>query len=208
MKIIAMSDSHWKLEDVTVPKGDVFVFAGDWSAGNGSIGDAIHFASFVKRVPCEHKIIIAGNHDWVAQREPNLVKLLFKDAGATYLFDEGITIDGINFWGSPWSPEFMNWAFMKPDYDLAKIYRGIKRNTDVLITHTPPYGIRDFLPTGENVGSQALEEAVRRVRPSVHIFGHIHGGHGTEYSDDTIFYNVSVCDDDYNLVYKPTEVIV
>lgn len=204
MKIVAMSDSHWNLKDVKVPSGDVFVFAGDWSVSNGGVSDALQFATFVRKINCKHKLIIAGNHDFCAQREPALTKQIFAEVHAVYLQDEPFEIDGIKFWGSPWSPEFMNWAFMKPDYELVKVYKRIADDTDVLITHTPPYGILDKLPTKENVGSQALEDAVRRIKPAIHIFGHIHCGHGIEQSDHTIYHNVSVCDDDYNLVYKPT----
>lgn len=204
MKIVAISDSHWKLDELKVPSGDVFVFAGDWSVSNGSVADAVKFATFVKGIKCKHKIIIAGNHDFMAQNSPTLAKQLFKEAGACYLQDEPLVIDGIKFWGSPWSPEFMNWAFMKPDYELSRIYSKIDLDTDVLITHSPAYGILDRLPQYENVGSHALEEAIKRVKPSYHICGHIHCGYGMEYSDCTMFYNVSVCDDDYNLVNKPT----
>lgn len=208
MKVVAVSDSHWKLDKLEVPAGDVFVFAGDWSVTNGGITDVLKFSNFVKGLKHKHKIIIAGNHDWSAQNEPTIVKQMFKEAGAAYLQDEPLVIKGVKFWGSPWSPEFMNWAFMKPEYELKKVYNRIDPDTDVLITHSPPYGILDRLPSFENVGSQALEEAVHRVKPSYHIFGHIHCGYGVEYSDATIFYNVAVCNDDYELVNKPTVIEV
>lgn len=204
MQLVAVSDTHWKLDELKLPKGDIFVFAGDWSVSNGGVSDAIKFANYVHKLKFKHKLVIAGNHDFAAQHESSLVKQLFKEAGAIYLQDESVVIDGLKFWGSPWSPEFMNWAFMKPDYELTKVYNGIDPDTDILITHTPPYGTLDRLPSFENVGSHALEDAVHRVKPSVHIFGHIHCGYGVEYSDNTVYYNVSVCDDNYNLVNKPT----
>lgn len=204
MKIVAFSDSHWRLDKLEIPPGDVLVFAGDWSQSNGSIMDAIKFAAFVKKVPCKHKIIIAGNHDFCAQSESSIVKQVFSEAGAIYLQDNGCEIGRIKFYGTPWCPEFMNWAFMKPDYDLTYVFKKIPTDTDVLITHTPPYGILDKIENRESVGSHALEETLRRVKPAIHIFGHIHNGYGHEYSDHTIYYNVSVCDDDYNLINKPT----
>lgn len=205
MKIVALSDTHWKLKDIKkIPEGDVFVFAGDWSVSNGGLSDVITFATFLKKVPCTYKLIVAGNHDFCAQQEPAMVKQLFSEAGATYLMDSGETINNVHFWGSPWTPLFMNWAFMKEDYELAKHWNAIPKNTDVLITHGPAYGILDKLSDCNNVGSQTLEERIKNIKPAVHIFGHIHCGYGTMYSDNTTFYNVSVCDDDYNLVNKPT----
>ena len=204
MKIVAFSDSHWRLDKLEIPSGDVLVFAGDWSQSNGSIMDAIKFAAVIKKVDCKHKLIIAGNHDFCAQNETAVVAQIFQEAGAVYLQDKTYTIDNINFYGTPWCPEFMNWAFMKPDYELTHVFSKIPSNTDVLITHTPPYGIMDMVDTRENVGSHALEESMKRIKPAIHIFGHIHDGHGVEHSDTVEYYNVSVCDDTYNLVHKPT----
>ena len=204
MKIAAFSDSHWKLDKLVVPDADVVVCAGDWSVSNGSMSDLLKFGLFVKNLKAKHKLIIAGNHDWIAEQSPDMTKQVIEEAGGTYLCDSGVTIDNINFWGSPWSPEFMRWAFMKPDYELSRVYGKIPNNTDVLITHSPPYGTLDRLPDYQNVGSQALEERIKSLKPAVHIFGHIHCGYGAAYSDNTAFYNVSVCDDDYNLVNKPT----
>lgn len=180
------------------------IFCGDWSESTGSITDVLKFSAIVKKIDAKHKIIIAGNHDRIAQQDSLLVKQIFKEANAIYLQDERVTINGINFWGSPWSVEFNNWAFMLPDYELTRKWKKIPKDTDVLITHTPPYGILDCLPNIGNVGSKTLEEYVKKIRPYIHMFGHIHSGYGVEHSKYTDFYNVSICDDDYNIKNSPT----
>ena len=85
-------------------------------------------------------------------------------------------IDGVKFWGSPWQPAFYDWAFNVPrGRQLAEMWALIPDDTDVLITHTPPYGILDQVENGELVGCEDLREALLRVKPKLHVFGHIHG---------------------------------
>lgn len=87
---------------------------------------------------------------------------------------------GINIFGSPWQPEHINMAFNLPRGEaLRQKWSEIPDNTDVLITHTPPYGILDSLEDGTHVGCEELLEAVaERVKPRVHVFGHIHECYG------------------------------
>lgn len=203
MQVVAFSDSHWKLDDLILPEGDVLICAGDWSVSNGGMSDLIKFSLFIKKQPHTHKIIISGNHDFIGQSEPSIVKESLKEAGAIYLSDSGVIINNTIFYGTPWCPEFMNWAFMKPDYELGRYFNRIPKETDILITHTPPYGICDSTEDGFNVGSQKLLDRVLDVKPAHHIFGHIHGCYGTEYSGNTVFHNVSVCNEKYELVNKP-----
>lgn len=47
--------------------------------------------------------------------------------------------------------------------------------TDVLITHTPPKYHLDI-----NLGCAGLLKEIWRVKPRLHVFGHIHSGHGRE----------------------------
>lgn len=130
--------------------------------------------------------------------------------GIHYLQDEGVTItaplpDGtsqsLNVYGSPWQPEFYDWAFNLPrgaalDEKWAKIPAG----TDLLVTHGPPHGILDKAEDGYLCGCEDLRRHVfGRVRPRVHVFGHIHEGYGTEHIENMTFVNACTC----NLRYRP-----
>ena len=121
-----------------------------------------------------------------------------------YLQDEAITIEGINFYGSPWQPWFYDWAFnlQRGDQIRAK-WDLIPGNTDVLITHGPPLGFGDLTSAGERVGCKDLLEAVERIKPTLHVFGHIHEAVGTHSDGKTTFINASICDLSYRPVNKP-----
>jgi len=88
--------------------------------------------------------------------------------------------DGINFYGSPWTPAFCGWAFqLHNDYEDTEIWRKIPKDTDVLITHGPAYGFLDqfLMPTGNlsaRLGSKGLHNWIDANNPKVHICGHIH----------------------------------
>jgi Icc-related predicted phosphoesterase len=125
---------------------------------------------------------------------------LFK--GLHYLQDSGVEINGVKFWGSPWQPWFHDWAFnLKTSTQLRSKWNLIPTDTDVLLTHGPPFGILDRTQrTGESVGCHELLLAVRRVSPKLHVFGHIHEGYGMKQVGETLFANASTC----TLQYRPT----
>jgi Icc-related predicted phosphoesterase len=206
MKIVAFSDLHWRLTELTtLPKCYILIYAGDWCYGD-SVRTTMDFAYKLRGFDAKYKIVIAGNHDILAENNPSLVKNIFNENGVIYLQDSGITIDGINFWGSPWTPEFNNWAFMKEDRLLKYQWDKIPRGTDVLITHGPPFSILDKVNGYTSVGSETLESSVLSKKPKIHIFGHIHEGYGKQSSKHTDFYNVSIVNEKYELVNKPVEI--
>lgn len=208
MKLVAFSDLHWLVSDLKeLPECDILIYAGDWCYGD-SVRATINFATKVRTFKAKNKIVIAGNHDTLAETNPVLVKNIFNENGIIYLQDSGVTIEGINFWGSPWTPEFNNWAFMKEDRLLKYQWDKIPKTTDVLITHGPPYSILDKVNGQYSVGSETLESSVLRKKPKIHIFGHIHEGYGKQSSKYTDFYNVSIVNDKYELVNKPVEIEV
>jgi Icc-related predicted phosphoesterase len=110
-----------------------------------------------------------------------------------YLENDGITIDGVSFWGSPYTPEFLDWAFMYPRGKTAKRYWDqIPYGLDVLITHGPSRGILDQVaPGSEHLGCEELLKAVEAKKPKVHIFGHIDGGAGIFENGTTRFVNAA-----------------
>ncbi|KAL9027800.1 MAG: hypothetical protein Q9196_003733 [Gyalolechia fulgens] len=114
-----------------------------------------------------------------------------KNAGIVYL-EEGMRTftlrNGASFtiYTSPYQPEFCDWAFpYERDEDRfnppnAKNPIPSWPDIDILLTHGPPMGIRDMTFTGETVGCEHLLRAVKRCRPRLHCFGHIHEGWGAE----------------------------
>jgi len=101
----------------------------------------------------------------------------------------------LQVYASPYQPEFCDWAFPyfrnQDRYNPAHLATPqavpIAENpvpdfptTDVMMTHGPPMGIRDETRRGEHVGCEHLLRALRRCRPRLHCFGHIHEGWGAE----------------------------
>ena len=122
--------------------------------------------------------------------------------GATYLQDSGVELMGLRIWGSPWQPVFFNWAFNLPRGEpLRARWALIPNDTDVLVTHGPPMGHGDMTSEGTRVGCEALLDAIQRVCPRLHIFGHIHEDHGVSWEGETACINASVC----SLRYEPTQ---
>ena len=123
-------------------------------------------------------------------------------------------IDGVKFFGSAFTPQFNNWAFMHSERQRIIYWENAPIDVDILVTHGPPYGILD---TGGKLtsllGCWYLYEYVERVKPKVHIFGHIHEGAGEKIKEwgngsSTAFYNVTMLDRNYDVRYKPKKIIV
>ena len=190
MRIVAVADTHLFHDELVVPEGDVFVHAGDMCQG-GSLDDLEKAVVWMRALPHRHKVIIAGNHDFAFLERRDEALALVSD-GFTYLQDSGTSIGGISFWGSPWQPEFNDWAFNLPrGQALAEKWALIPEHTDVLITHGPPLGIGDHGPVQGRLGCEDLLARVRVVKPRLHLFGHIHQDGGSWQHGETMFANVT-----------------
>ena len=201
LSIIAISDTHGYHDAVKVPEADILIHAGDITS-HGEIVQVEKFNQFLGNLPHPVKIIIAGNHDFCFEREPGRCRAILTNG--IYLQDEAIEVRGIRFYGSPWQPWFHDWAFnLRRGSEIRKKWDLIPEDTDVLITHGPPYGHNDRVLMGERVGCQDLLEAVERIKPKVHIFGHIHEGFGITHNDHTTFINASFCDAYYQPKNEP-----
>lgn len=197
MRIVCLSDTHSLHDRVDVPDGDILVHTGDFTR-RGSRDDVLSFDRWLGTLPHPHKVVIAGNHDFCFERDPSARTWI---TNATYLQDEACVIAGLKFWGSPWQPRFFDWAFnldrgepLRDKWDL------IPSDTDVLLTHGPPHGILDVTWDKLAVGCEELRVAVSRVRPRLHVFGHIHEGYGLAEEGGTRFVNASSCDIEYDPV--------
>lgn len=216
------SDTHGNHRLINVPVDiDIAVFSGD--AGtyrNSAMNEPIvkDFIDWYSELPIDTKIYVAGNHD--SSIEQRLVTAdNFKEKGIIYLENEALTICQkgieINFWGSPFTPSFGQWSFMKSRSKLHKIWSLIPNNTDILITHGPPKGILDLAPKYggelEMCGCANLRKKVEEIEPDFHFFGHIHDNVAQQYNNagvkrianlETIFSNASACrDGDMNNIH-------
>jgi Icc-related predicted phosphoesterase len=188
MRIVLVSDTHGYHTLTTVPDGDVLVHAGDLCR-HGGLEDVEDFDRWLGTLPHPHKVVICGNHDWCFQEKPDEARRRLTNA--TYLQDAACEIGGLTFYGSPWTPLFFDWAFMLPDAELAAKWALIPDRVDVLITHGPPHGVLDWTNRKEHAGSATLFDRVMKVKPRLHVFGHIHEAAGRAEHDGITFVNAS-----------------
>ncbi len=192
VRIVAVADTHLFQDLLEVPDGDIFVHAGDM-CGRGSLTELETAADWVYSLPHRFKVIIAGNHDWAFVKKPDKARKLFARKDTTYLQDAGALILGLRFYGSPWQPQFFDWAFNLPRNgpELTAAWDAIPRNLDVLITHGPPFGYGDRCHDGQRAGCELLLARLAIVTPRLHLYGHIHQDGGTWQVGDTRCVNVT-----------------
>jgi Icc-related predicted phosphoesterase len=198
MRIIAVSDTHGLHNGIQgLPDGDILVHAGDLMNSGFDPEDIWSFNRWLEAQSFKHRIVTGGNHDRHFQNSPDQARSLLTNA--IYLENAGVTIGNVSFWGSPYTPEFLNWAFMYPRGSAARQYWDqIPYGLDVLVTHGPPFGILDQAARGgEHLGCEELLKAVEEKKPKVHIFGHIHGGAGTFENGVTRFVNAAYLNERY-----------
>lgn len=193
MRFVAFSDTHNYHTQTRVPEGDVLLFGGDMCA-RGTLEEVRLFGEYVRSLPHPHKVVIAGNHDWPFELAGERA---IETLGALhYLQDGELVIEGVKIYGSPWQPEFCQWAFNVPrGAPLRKIWAKIPDDTNILVTHGPPHGILDQTARGVAAGCEALRERVEELSElKAHIFGHIHEAYGRLEMGGCTFYNASICD--------------
>ena len=226
MRITFISDTHTKHKRITddLPGGDLLIHAGDMS----SMGRAYEIQDFCKWFDSidnyDHKVFIAGNHDWgfidhiefsmtnTAVIPEHTQQTLNSYKTFDYLFDEAVEYgqDGnyaVKVYGSPWQPEFYNWAFNLPRRgdELRAVWNKIPEGTDILITHGPAYGFVDtvYNRPAEHLGCELLTERIGIIKPKIHVCGHIHTGYGHFFDGTTHFINAAVLDERYEYTQEP-----
>jgi Icc-related predicted phosphoesterase len=215
MKVICISDTHCQLEKVSIPDGDILVHSGDLTySGNIKEISKELFELSKHRGRFKEIVLVEGNHDWLGFHNPTYMDEMCKDNGITLLRDSGKIIDGVNFYGVPWQPEFRNWAFNLPrGKALKEKWDLIPDDTNVLITHGPPMGIMDGVEKFncqkgeieiEHVGCVDLyNKAIQLKELKIHVFGHLHFGYGTQKLGNTTFINASTCTEQYRPTNSP-----
>jgi Icc-related predicted phosphoesterase len=204
MKIVVISDTHNQHPKLVLPEGDLIIHAGDISE-NGTNQECLEFLQWFSQLPFKHKVFIAGNHDFMLERASNS-QIEFPE-GVIYLRDSACEIEGLRIYGSPYTPEFYNWAFMKKrGAEIRKVWENIPSKLDILVTHGPPFKVLDRNLYGVFTGCEDLLERVKEVKPKIHAFGHIHESYGTIEENGIKFINASSLNINYKLANKPVEI--
>ena len=192
LKIVCLSDTHELHRDVVVPDGDVLIHAGDITFFSQRPSVLEDFNAWLGEQPHEHKIVIPGNHDSLLQLE----KWRRVITNAHLLINSGVEVASLKIWGSPVTP-YANVAFGMPERaDRIMLWSQIPAGLDILITHSPPYGVLDAAEgEAHHGGCRELRAAVVEKRPRLHVFGHVHSGYGATKSPKTTFVNAALLDE-------------
>jgi len=214
------------------PEADVLLHAGDFTNA-GEKEQIESFSNWLDAYPAKHKVVVAGNHDITFHEEYYLdrgaarfhrqaipdtsraaINFEVKPYDCSecrgllgnhiYLEDSAVEVCGYTIYGSPWQPEFCDWAFMLPrGAPMKEIWAKMPESVDVLLTHTPPHGYGDKTSDGCRVGCEMLRAAIQQRAVFVNVSGHIHGGYGCSTDDSTLYINASTCDSHYRPVNPP-----
>jgi Icc-related predicted phosphoesterase len=213
MKITLISDTHTLHKNITpdLIGGDILIHAGDIMNSGHRVQEVGEFCEWFDSIDnYKTKIFIAGNHDRMFQYSSKLVMdIIDSYKSITYLQDSFVIVDGLKIYGSPWQPEFFNWAFNLPrdGEELKAKWDLIPSDVDILITHGPAYGFVDQVKgKEEHLGCKLLSKRIEEVKPRIHVCGHIHSGNGITLTNDTSYFNASVLDERYYYAHKPLDI--
>ena len=179
MRIGVTSDWHGYIPP-EIPECDLLLIAGDIGISERfGYEPEVLLSDWWKWIESQPMpvVAVAGNHDF----RPEVLRAL----PWTYLEDETAEVCGLKIWGTPWSNPFgYGWAFNMTEEDQAENLKRCPDDVDVIISHGPPYGLRDRTRKyrdnpPQNVGSKALRERMREL-PELKLVacGHIHTARG------------------------------
>lgn len=221
MNICGISDMHGYL-DFDITPCDIVIICGDicplniqsWSKPcKRWLRDT--FIPWCTNLPCDKVIFIGGNHDFFLERhQPKVKELLEGQDKIVYLNCDVYEYKGKKIFGTPWCKPFGNWAFMTSYDEQDKIYEKVLKDIgdiDIIISHDAPYGTSDILlqkdcswATGSHIGNKSLRKLIETLKPQINLHGHLHStNHEKEMLDSTEVYNVSLLNENYQMVYKP-----
>jgi Icc-related predicted phosphoesterase len=204
VRLVIVSDTHARHEELGRLRGDVLIHCGDGCDGfRRDPRDLERLDEWFGRQEFERILCVSGNHDFAVEQRIARGEAAFRNA--THLQDERCEFRGIRFYGAPWTPELAGWAFHLDAEALRSRWDLIPEDTDVLITHTPPRGILDQNSAGRHCGCPDLAQRLTELRPRVHCFGHNHASAGTTRRAGTVYVNASVVDRRYEIARGPVE---
>lgn len=198
-RLVILSDTHELHREIEpIPPGDILLFAGDFSFFGQSWPAIRDFDQWLGDLPHAHKILVVGNHEVPVAANAEAARSMIRNG--LVLWDEGAEAMGLRIWGV--APPFS--ASSLGASNAAEAYAAIPVDIDIVLSHHPPYGIQDAVPPfGHHAGSRELFDVVRRVRPRLHAFGHIHAGYGWFQSSPTTFVNASLMGPNGDLINRP-----
>ena len=182
-RLVCLSDTHGLHRQADVPDGDFLLHAGDFMRSGLDPEEIEDFDDWLAGLPHSHKLVIAGNHDLLFERDPREARRRLRHA--VYLENAAADVAGLRFWGSPVTPVIPEMAFSAGRLrDRRAYWSKLPEKVDVLLTHGPPFGTLDQQHIlGDHLGCRELTRAVLRAQPRLHVFGHVHGGWGQQGSD-------------------------
>ncbi|HMT01706.1 MAG TPA: metallophosphatase domain-containing protein [Burkholderiales bacterium] len=205
-KIWVISDTHTKHSELRIPDVDIVIHAGDMTNQKGPLNnnEAFSFIKWFDNLSINKKVLIAGNHDSTFFNK----EIIFPKY---YLEDKLIKYKKWLIYGTPYTPKFYNWYFMLTKEQEITWAKNIPP-CDILVTHGPPKFILDSVyredyDLYEHCGSVELYNRVNKLKPKLHIVGHIHSSYNKKYPENngvffngnTWFINASCCSDGYKL---------
>jgi len=205
MKMVCFSDTHGQHRSKKLNKwfkdnpADILIFAGDYQLNSLDTGE--DFIEWISGLPYKHKIITAGNHD---NNSAITKKKSKKYSDINLLIHNSIEIEGIKFFASAYSRTFGHWSFMTDEDTLKYLYEKIPEDTEILITHTPPFKKLDLTFRGVDAGSTSLMNRIKQLpKLKYNIFGHIHESHNNIQRKNITYINCSIVNERYELINEP-----
>ncbi len=200
MRIVCLSDTHELHRELEVPEGDLLIHAGDITFFSKRPSMLRDFNEWLGTMPHRYKVVVPGNHDFLLEEAHNCSVI----TNAVTLIDSGMKVQGIKIWGSPVTPLYGGAFGISDAADRKRHWAKIPEGTDIVITHGPAFGILDR-ENGSNVyqGCLELRDAIQRVRPRLHVFGHVHSGYGTLRTKHTYHINAALFDEVGSVERKP-----
>jgi 3',5'-cyclic AMP phosphodiesterase CpdA len=190
--LVCIADTHELHRGLVIPPGDILIHAGDFTFFSRRPWMYGFFDQWLGRLSHRHKIIIPGNHEFLLEDDEQRSAI----NNATLLVDSGVMVEGLKIWGSPVTPLYGGAFGLSRPADRKRHWARIPVNTDILITHGPPFGILDAAQgSNRHEGCPELLEAVLEAKPRLHVFGHLHAGYGTLGTPETIFVNATMFDE-------------
>jgi Icc-related predicted phosphoesterase len=200
IRLVLISDTHELHRELDVPDGDILIHCGDLSMMSRSLAAIEDFDEWLGELPHRVKLVVPGNHEF-ALEDPARRGLI---SNARLLINESVEVKGLKIWGSPVTPLYGAAFGLISDRDRTRLYAQIPGDTDIVITHGPPYGVLDQAPGSEyHAGCRQLLAAMQRVKPRLHVFGHAHGCFGMMDTPETLFANVALLGSDGSLSSPP-----
>ena len=207
-RIVCISDTHgYEGAPQLLEPSDVLIHAGDFT-GSGTIQEIAKFNNWLNSLDIATKIVIPGNHDLLFEKDwTHAVSLL--TAADFVLNQSGTSIgNGLLVYGEQRQPEFNNWAFNVPRDKMKYVWERAPQDTDILVTHGPPYGVGDKTLDGDHAGCKYQRQWIEEHQPRLVVCGHIHEGHGIYSIGRTVVINAAICTRQYKPTNRPIHIEV